>query len=191
MAAVPENRDETMANWPVIRRFAEIVRSLRHIMDHTESLARIPVGNERDQLMSLLLLADESEEQVRSYYQEGDLYALRSATGETLGMTLVLPDHDHAVELKAVAVNPDLHGQGIGQRMLARVLADLRRRGVPRAIVGTSNSGIGQIAFYQKAGFRLWKIERDFFTPARGYPAYFEENGIRLLDMVWFDQDLS
>jgi ribosomal protein S18 acetylase RimI-like enzyme len=160
-------------------------------MSQSETLARVPAGAERDQFMSLLLLADESEEQVRAYYQKGDLYALRSATGETLGMTLVLPDHDGAVELKAVAVDPDLHGKGVGKRMLALVIDDLRGRGVPRAIVGTSNSGIGQIAFYQKAGFRLWKIERDFFTPARGYPDFFEENGIRLLDMVWFDQDLS
>ena len=140
--------------------------------------------------MSLLLLADESEEQVRSYYQSGDLYALRSDAGATLGMTLVLPDEHDAVELKAVAVAPDLHGKGVGRRMLALVIDDLRERGIPRAIVGTGNSGIGQIAFYQKAGFRLWKIERDFFTPARGYPEDIEENGIRLRDMVWFDQDL-
>ena len=26
------------------------------------------------------------------------------------------------------------------------------------------------LAFYQKAGFRVWRIERDFFGAARGYP---------------------
>lgn len=158
-------------------------------MSQSEALVRIPIGSERDQFLSLLLLADESEEQVRSYYQNGDLYALRSDAGQTLGITLVLRDK-YGVELKAVAVAPDLHGRGVGQRMLARVLVDLRARGETRAIVGTGNSGIGQIAFYQKAGFRLWKIERDFFSPARGYPDDMEENGIRLRDMVWFDQDL-
>ena len=36
-----------------------------------------------------------------------------------------------------------------------------------RVIVGTSSSGIGQLAYYQKTGFRLSWIERDFFnTPA-------------------------
>ncbi len=57
-------------------------------------------------------------------------------------------------------------------------------------VVGTGNSGIGQLAYYQKAGFRLWRIERDFFGPDRGYPDGLEENGIATRDMVWIDQDL-
>jgi HEAT repeat protein len=93
-------------------------------------------------------------------------------------------------ELGALA----LHGNaihGIGLRMLRAVLDDLRARGVERAVVGTGNAGIGQLAFYQRAGFRLLRIERDFFTPARGYPAWMEEGGIRLLDMVWMDVALG
>jgi hypothetical protein len=78
----------------------------------------------------------------------------------------------------------------VGQRILAAVLADLTTRGVTRVVVGTGNSGVGQLAFYQKAGFRLWKIERDFFGPERGYPDGLEENGIPLRDMVWMDQTL-
>jgi len=35
------------------------------------------------------------------------------------------------------------------------------------------------------------RIERDFFSPARGYPAVMEDNGIRLRDRVWMDLDLS
>ena len=70
-------------------------------------------------------------------------------------------------------------------------LAELRCRGVRRVVVGTANAGIGQLAYYQKAGFRLLRIERDFFSPARGYPAVMEDNGIRLRDMVWMDLELS
>jgi hypothetical protein len=36
----------------------------------------------------------------------------------------------------------------------------------------------------------LLRIERDFFSPARGYPAVMEDNGIRLRDMVWMDLEL-
>ena len=58
-------------------------------------------------------------------------------------------------------------------------------------VVGTSSSGIGQLADHQKAGFRLLRIERDFFHPGRGYPDHMEENGIRVRDVaVWMDQDL-
>ena len=62
---------------------------------------------------------------------------------------------------------------------------------MPRVVVGTGNSGIGQLAYYQRCGFRLWKIERNFFNSERGYPDGLEENGIPLRDMVWMDQDLS
>jgi ribosomal protein S18 acetylase RimI-like enzyme len=151
----------------------------------------VPAGPARDRYWSLLLLADESESQVRSYYQQGDLYVLEDETGAPLGLVLTLPAGDGAVELKAVAVTPERHNQGIGKRLLALVLADLRAGGVRRAIVGTGNSGIGQLAFYQKAGFRLWRIERDVFSPARGYPEGIEENGIPLRDMVWLDMELN
>jgi ribosomal protein S18 acetylase RimI-like enzyme len=117
------------------------------------------------------------------------LYALEDDLGETLGVTLAIPNGD-AVELKAVAVRPDRQGQGIGQRMLAAVIEALRTDGARRLVLGTGNSSIGQIAFYQKAGFRLWKIERDFFSPERGYANNIYENGILLRDMVWLDQDL-
>ena len=158
--------------------------------DEGSGLVRIPAGVERDEFMALLLLADDSEAQVRSYYQQGDLYVLRGGDGAVAGMTLAIAKAHDEVELKSVAVAPALHGQGVGQRMLALVLAELRRSGVRRVVVGTSSSGIGQLAFYQKAGFRLWRIERDYFTAARGYPQDIEENGIPLRDMVWMDQEL-
>jgi ribosomal protein S18 acetylase RimI-like enzyme len=104
-------------------------------------------------------------------------------------MILAIPEPDGAVELKAVAVAPERQGQGIGSRMLRAVLDDLRARGVRKVIVGTANAGIGQMAYYQKAGFRLVRIERDFFSPERGYPPNMEENGIPLLDMVWMEQE--
>lgn len=150
----------------------------------------VPAGHDRDAYLPLLLLADDSESEVRGYYQKGDLYALDGDAEKPLGMVLAIADADGSVELKAVAVDESRHGQGVGTRMLAAVLADLKSRGVTHVVVGTSSSGIGQLAYYQKAGFRLSRIERDFFTPARGYPDGIEENGIPLRDMVWMDQQL-
>lgn len=147
----------------------------------------VPTGADRDAYLQLFYLADDSADQVSDYYQLGDLYAVDAADGTPMAITLVIPEPDGSIELKAVAVDAALHGQGVGKRMLAAVLDDLRAKGVRHVIVGTGNSGIGQLAFYQKAGFRLWKIERDFFSPARGYPDGLEENGIPLRDMVWMD----
>ena len=153
-------------------------------------LLRIP-ADDRERFLPLLLLADESEQQVRSYMGQGELYAFHTsdASGEAAGVVLAI-GAEHEVELKAVAVRADAQGRGVGLKMLRAVLEDLRAHGVKRVVVGTANAGVGQLAYYQKAGFRLLRIERDFFSPARGYPAHMEDNGIRLRDMVWMDQEL-
>jgi ribosomal protein S18 acetylase RimI-like enzyme len=148
----------------------------------------VPPGPQRDAYLPLLMLADDSEQEVRGYYQKGDLYAIDD--GKPSGITLVIPAADRSVELKAVAVEATQHHRGIGRRMLAAVLADLKTRGVKRVVVGTASAGVGQLAFYQKAGFRLHSIERDFFGPHRGYPDDLQENGIPVRDMVWMDQQL-
>ena len=151
----------------------------------------VPNGPNRDPYLPLLDLADDSVERVRAYYQKGTLFGLDAPDGTPIGVILAINDPDGGVELKAVAVDAALHGQGVGQRMLRAVLEQLRSGGVKRVIVGTSSAGIGQLAYYQKAGFRLWKIERDFFSPERGYPEGLEENGIPLRDMVWMDQEFA
>jgi ribosomal protein S18 acetylase RimI-like enzyme len=155
-----------------------------------ERLRRIAAGPARDELLPLLFLADDSEVQVRSYYQQGDLFVLCSDDGVVMGIMLAIPHPGGGVELKAVVVAPALQGRGVGQRMVKMVLAELRAAAVRYVTVGASSSGIGQLTFYQKAGFRFWKIERDFFSPARGYPEGTKENGILLRDLVWMDQAL-
>jgi ribosomal protein S18 acetylase RimI-like enzyme len=154
-------------------------------------IERIQPGPGREALVPLLLQADEPEP-LRGYLQVGDVYVLRATGHAVLGATVVLMEADGpgTAELKNVAVAADRHRRGLGRHMLAAVVGDLRRRGIRRAIVGTSNAGIGEIAFYQKCGFRLWRIERDYFTPERGYDPKKLESGLAHRDMVWFDQDL-
>jgi GNAT superfamily N-acetyltransferase len=153
---------------------------------------RVPSGPAREPFVPLLLLAD-VEQQVGHYLQSGDLYALRGAADEALGVTLVIPDDAEpgTVELRNVAIAEHMQKRGLGKRMLALVLDDLRGRGARRAIVGTSNAGIDEIAFYQKTGFRLWRIERGVFTAERGYDPDERLHGLPHRDMVWFDQALA
>jgi ribosomal protein S18 acetylase RimI-like enzyme len=156
-----------------------------------DRLLLVAPGPARERMMDLLLLADESPQQVAGYLHDGDLFAFEDADGVPLALTLVLYDGDDAAELKAVAVRPDQQGQGVGKRLLTLVLDRLRDNGVRRVVVATGTSSLAPLALYQKLGFRLCRIERDFFSPERGYPAEIVENGIRLRDLVWLDQDLG
>jgi ribosomal protein S18 acetylase RimI-like enzyme len=152
-------------------------------------IERLDAHASRDAYLPLLHLADEPKP-LQGYLHDGELYVLRDSAGEAVGVTLVISYGDGEAELKAVAIALGQHNRGLGQRMLRGVLGDLRSRGVRRVVVGTSNAGIGQIAFYQKAGFRLWRIERDYFTLEKGYDPDERENGLPHRDMVWFDQEL-
>ncbi len=55
--------------------------------------------------------------------------------------------------------------------------------------VCTGNSSIGQLALYQKCGFRMSGIERDFFIKHYHEPIF--ENGIQCRDRVRLTQELN
>ena len=163
------------------------------------TLRAVPSGPARDRYLPLFHLADDSREQVRGYYQTGTLLALDDDDGNPVGIVLVIDPAgatttaepaERVAELKAVAVTESRQRRGVGRHLLAATLRHLRAGGVSRVMVGTASSGTGQLAFYQKAGFRLDRVERDYFTPSRGYAPGIVEDGIPLRDMVWMDQRL-
>jgi ribosomal protein S18 acetylase RimI-like enzyme len=151
-------------------------------------LQQFPAGQSRDEFLPLLKLADDSEQQVRSYCGQGDLYVLRDSSGGVDGIALVVPTARSAAEIKAFAVAEARQRRGLGRRMLALLLDALRRDGVHYVVVGTATSSVGAIAFYQRAGFRCSSVERDFFTVERGYRPDAAEGGIPVRDMIWMDQ---
>jgi ribosomal protein S18 acetylase RimI-like enzyme len=147
-----------------------------------------PVGLEsRKEYLPLLMIADESEDAVNKYISEGDLYSIKR-NGDLAGVILFTPVNDLTVELKNFALLSDFRGKGLGKALINHALSLYKNRGLKRIIVGTANSSIDNIAFYQKAGFRMYEIKRDFFLD---YPEPIYENGIRALDMVMFDINLG
>ena len=163
-------------------------------------LVAVPPGEGRTALLPLLFLADSAEDHVRAHLDDGELFGLLDDENDDddgeafIGAVQCVPRHEPepagTVELRLVAVAETHQQRGIGKQMLGLVLDELRGRGCTRAIVGTSNAGIGEIAYYQKCGFRLLSIERDHFNPARGYDGTETEHGIVHRDLVWFDQSL-
>ena len=164
-------------------------------------LVAVPPGGDRVALLPLLFLADDAEDHVRAHLDEGTLFGLVEGDDDGeheddddtfIGAVQCVPraDEPGTVELTLVAVAESHQSRGIGKQMLALVLDELRAAGHTRALVGTSNAGVGEIAYYQKCGFRMLSIERDYFDEARGYDGTATENGIVHRDLVWFDQSL-
>ncbi|MGD6967483.1 GNAT family N-acetyltransferase [Rossellomorea vietnamensis] len=152
----------------------------------TQAYLHLINDGERMDYLHLLLMADESEEAVRSYIAEGDLYAIHFED-VLAGVILFISVNDSTVELKNLAVIPEFRGRGIGKASIKEGLAIYKNQGKDRVIVGTANSSIENIAFYQKAGFRMYEIKKDFFL---NYPEPIFEYGIRAMDMIMFEKTL-
>jgi len=156
----------------------------------TLNIKEIPPGAERRRLIPLLHLAEDSDSQLEAAIDEGVMYAVVGDDHEHIGVVLASPHTPDEVELRYVAVSESQQRTGIGKAMLAHVAAASRARGIKRIVVGTSSADTGNLDFYQRCGFRLHSIERDYFSPARGYPPDFVLNGLPAVDMVWMDMQL-
>lgn len=91
-------------------------------------------------------------------------------------------------EIVELGVRAALHGRGVGRAVVAWLCDEARRRGKRAIEVGTGNASIGNLAFYQKCGFRFSHVRQDYFRYHRT-PVY--ENGIEVRDLVVFRRELG
>lgn len=129
--------------------------------------------------LNLLTLADPSPERIQSYLKGSTVFLGEDAG--TIIAVAVLQRKDHEIELMNIAVAEQYQGRGFGQQMLTHVRAFAESRGATRLNVGTGNSSIRQLEFYQKCGFRITGVITDFF---RTDSPPIIENDIRCLDMI-------
>ena len=139
--------------------------------------------NNLEQLpLDLLLLADPSEEQVMSYANKGECY-VAVARDEVVGVYILIQKDAHSTaEIMNVAVAEHMQGKGLGRKLVLHALEVAESLGMMKVEIGTGNSSIGQLALYQKCGFRITGIIEDFFI--HNYPEPIFENGIQCRDMV-------
>jgi N-acetylglutamate synthase-like GNAT family acetyltransferase len=144
--------------------------------------------DEIEVLIPLLRQAEESERALRwSLANLSDAVYCADDDDQLIGAATMQWRADPC-ELVELAVAPERQGQGIGRAIVGWLLAEARRRGKRQMLVGTANSSIGNIAFYQKCGFRMDHVRKDYFWYYRE-PRY--ENGIRIRDMIVFRHDLE
>lgn len=130
--------------------------------------------------IDLLLLADPSEEKIRSYLHQSGCF-VASLGAMVIGACLVQPLGPTSHEIMSIAVHPDHQKSGTGTLLLKWVIDFYRRSGAQQLEVGTGSFGY-QLAFYQRQGFRVTGIERNFFIDNYNKPII--EDGIRLYDML-------
>jgi N-acetylglutamate synthase-like GNAT family acetyltransferase len=145
-------------------------------------------SQEIEELIPLLLQAELSESALRWSLENLSDTVYRLDEDGKLAGAASLRWNKEPVEIVELAIAKERHGQGLGRRMIEFLLAEARQRGKSQVFVGTANSSIGNIAFYQKCGFRIDSVRKDYFWYHRR-PVY--ENGIRTRDLLVFRYDLT
>lgn len=137
--------------------------------------------------MELLVLADPSEEMVKEYLHRGSCFVAEEEK-QVIGVYVLLPTRPGTAEIVNVAVAETHQGRGIGKKMVMDAIQRAKENNYKTIEIGTGNSSIGQLALYQKCGFRISGVDRDFFV--RHYPEKIYENGILCRDMIRLSRNL-
>ncbi|WP_025028961.1 GNAT family N-acetyltransferase [Caldalkalibacillus mannanilyticus] len=131
--------------------------------------------------MELLLLADPSIANIQKYINNSLIFVATSEE-DTVGVIIVLSHNESTMEIMNVAVNEEYQGKGIGKILIQAAIEFCRSINVRRVEIGTGNSSIMQLGFYQKCGFRIYEIWEDHFI--NNYDEEIYENGIQCRDMI-------
>lgn len=135
--------------------------------------------------MELLLLADPEEQAIQAYITRSKCY-VKELDRRIVGAYVLLPTRPHTMEIMNIAVEESLQGKGIGQQLLQHAIQTSKELGYRSIEIGTGNSSIAQLYLYQKCGFRIVGIDKDYFT--RHYDEPIFENGLPCRDMVRLQQ---
>lgn len=139
--------------------------------------------------MPLFAEADDSETEIANYKDLGDILVAR-LDGAIVGHAQIVDgDEPSAFELKSLAVQEEWRSQGIGTALVRAATAYCLERNARLLVVATAAASIQALQFYQRQGFRIRRVIRDFYNPDRGYRPL-ELNGIPLLDEVILDMTL-
>ncbi|WP_295746444.1 GNAT family N-acetyltransferase [uncultured Limosilactobacillus sp.] len=141
----------------------------------------IPTSQMTKEHRQLYLNADPDEQLVKQYLPRCSPFELR-VDDELIGVILLEPLDKQTVEIKNLAIDPQWQHHGYGKALVQFAKRYARLHGASTLVVGTGSTSMASLLLYQKCGFRITNVDRDFFTRHYQQPIY--ENGIRLRDMV-------
>jgi GNAT superfamily N-acetyltransferase len=150
------------------------------------------ITENKKQFLDLLLLADEQENMIDKYLENGDLFALYDDGSATLtnrdlkSVCVVVPIDSETCELKNIATYEKYQGKGYGKTLI-NFISDFYKHDYKPMLVGT-----GEIpwilAFYEGCGFEQSHRIKNFFTDNYDHPMF--DGEIQLVDMIYLRKDL-
>lgn len=145
----------------------------------------IEITENKKEYLTLLLLADEQEDMIDRYLDNGRMYVLDD---NGIKCECVVTDEGNGVlEIKNIATVPEYQGEGYAKALIDFIIKKYREQYIVLQ-VGTGDSPL-TIPFYEKCGFVRSHIIPNFFTDNYDHPIY--EGGIQLVDMVYLQRRID
>ncbi|CAM1357757.1 GNAT family N-acetyltransferase [Tenacibaculum xiamenense] len=145
------------------------------------------VKENKDIPFKLLKMADPSREQIESYLKTGSCYIAKHQS-KLIGVLVLNSVNSTTIEIKNIAIKESEQGKGFGKVLLQQAENLSKELGYKKLIIGTGNSSIGQLALYQKSGFEIDRIDKNFFLKNYKEPIF--ENGIQCKHMVVLEKKM-
>ncbi|MGY3765119.1 GNAT family N-acetyltransferase [Vagococcus vulneris] len=136
----------------------------------------------------LLLEADPSVTSIEKYLRKSKIYEAVQKD-EIIGILTLTPRSIETIELTNISVSQKFENQGVGYSLLTHALNETKKKDYQEMLVATGTTSIKQLYFYQKYGFRFWKINSDYFT--QHYSEKIFENGLLLRDQIVLKKTLA
>ena len=136
----------------------------------------------------LLLLADETIEAIAKYIFDSDIFVLEQKN-KIIAVYVLQAINRKEIEIKNIAVVTDYQGKGIGKLLLSDAVNRAKGRGFKTIIVGTGDAATKQLHLYEREGFEVFDIKKNFFI--ENYPEPVYENGLQLKDMIMLKKELE
>lgn len=137
------------------------------------------ITENKKKYLDLLLLADEQENMIDKYLNDGDLLALFD--GDLKSVCVVLPIDTETCELKNIATYEKYQGKGYGKSLISFISA-LYKDSYKTMLVGTGETP-AILSFYGSCGFKESHRIKNFFTDNYDHPMF--EGDIQLIDMIY------
>ena len=144
------------------------------------------ITKEKKAFLNLLILADEQEDMIDRYLERGEMFVLEDKE-QTCAVCVVTDEGEATLEIKNLAVSPNMQKQGYG-RMMIEFIAEHYQDRYHTLLVGTGDSPL-TVPFYERCGFERSYVVKNFFTDHYDHPIV--EDGVLLKDMVYLKRPIS
>ncbi len=139
------------------------------------------VGAKKEYL-DLLLLADEQENMIDKYLENGEMFVLDD--NGIKAECVITKEANGIYELKNIAVLPECQRKGCGKSLIEFLCAHYSDCNL--LLVGTGDCP-SALSFYSNCGFTESHRIKNFFIDNYDHPMF--EDGIQLIDMVYLKKE--